>query len=81
MNKIDKILKEADENGLKDEIIENYERIREENESLNLEIESLKYKNHRLQIDNSKSTTESFRKSWIEENVIFSLEDDYKIET
>lgn len=63
MNKIDKILKEADENGLKDEIIEDYERIKEENESLNLEIESLKYKNHRLQIDNSKSTTESFRKS------------------
>ncbi len=63
MNKIDKILKEADENGLKDEIIEDYERMKEENELLNLENEALKYKNHRLQIDNSKSTTESFRKS------------------
>ena len=56
MDRIDKILKEAEEKGLGDEVKEEIKRMNDENQSL-------KYKNHRLQIDKSSSKAEQFRKS------------------
>lgn len=56
MNKIDKILKEAEEKGLGEEVKQEIAKMNEENQAL-------KHKNHMLQIEKSSSTAERFKKS------------------
>ena len=56
MNRIDKILQDAEENGIADEV-------KNEMKKLNRENQELKEKNRILQIEKSESKAEQFRKS------------------
>lgn len=56
MNRIEQILKDAEENGIADEIKEEIEKMNEENQAL-------KHKNHMLQIEKSSSKAEQYRQS------------------
>ena len=70
MNSIDKILKNAEKNGLTQEVLEDiqrmekrYEELNEENKKLQDKLDEQKHKNNVLQISQSNSRAEQYRQS------------------